>query len=146
MRSLSLTILILLGVTLLSGGGCASVNKLLHFGNDDTEENSDNTDDPVAAAAMRLRKPASNPGESANSFEDRSWSPRYAPPAETISVGMGMDEVAAVWGEPTHVDTAGDPRSGNQRWTYYSGLSSRYGLGTKRVVYFEAGHVAGWKN
>ena len=58
---------------------------------------------------------------------------------------MAMNDVTSIWGEPSNVDTAGDPRDGNQRWTYYSGLSSRYGLGSKRVVFFENGRVAGWR-
>ncbi len=145
MKSKSLTHLILLGAFALGAGGCASIAKYLPWNPVGGEAESDYADDPVAAAAMKLRRPASlDPG--AGSADDRSWSRRSAPPAETIGFGMGMDEVTAIWGDPTHVDTAGDPRDGNQRWTYYSGLSSRYGLGNKRIVYFENGHVAGWKN
>lgn len=141
-----------------TGSGCASLSHSLTakvlawtgMGESDPESGEsaaeDDGGDPVAAAAMRLRRPASvratdsEPGE-------RGWGrPTYwGSTAETIEAGMGMEDVEAVWGAPTHVDTAGDPRDGNQRWVYYSGLSSRYGLGTKKTVYFESGRVAGWK-
>jgi hypothetical protein len=142
MRSFSPTILILIWTLLLGSGGCASLSKFLPWGDGDPQE-TDSSEDPIAAAAMRLRRPASS--QSVDPTEERTWSRRYAPPAETISYGMAMEEVEAVWGEPSAVDSAGDSRDGNQRWTYYSGLSSRYGLGSKRIVYFENGKVAGWK-
>ena len=151
MKSLSLTFLIILWITLLGSSGCASISKYLPWGDDKGEQDNEYDGDPDAAAAMKLRKPASmssssDSSDSGDDSEQRNWSRRYSPPAETISYGMAMDEVTGVWGEPSQVDSAGDSRDGNQRWTYYSGLSSRYGLGSKRIVYFENGKVAGWKN
>ena len=144
MKPLSLTVLILFCLPLVGSAGCASLSKYMPWG-EKSDQDSQYEDDPVAAAAMRLRRPASS-ASAADASDDRGWSRRYAAPAETISYGMAMEEVQAVWGEPSAVDSAGDSRDGNQRWTYYSGLSSRYGLGSKRIVYFENGHVAGWKN
>lgn len=142
------TILFLIGTLLLGGGGCASITRLIKVDilGDEVSEEAEQSSDPVADAAMRLRQPASE-AYGDGSSGGRTWTSRYSSPtAETISYGMDMGEVSSIWGEPGSVDSAGDPREGNQRWTYYSGLSSRYGLGSKRVVYFEAGRVAGWKN
>ncbi len=61
-----------------------------------------------------------------------------------LVVGMGMDQVRAVWGEPREVQTAGDARMGNQRWVYFNGLSSPWSLSSARIVYFEEGRVVGW--
>mgnify|MGYP001561987397 CR=1 FL=1 len=60
--------------------------------------------------------------------------------------GMSMTDVREVWGEPGEVETAGSPTYGNQRWIYYTGLSSQNGLGSARSVYFEAGRVIGWQS
>lgn len=136
------TVLILYWILLLGATGCASIQKYLPWGSSDAD--SEYGDDPVAAAGMRLRKPASNTGDDGS--DDHSWSRRYSPPvADTISYGMDMNDVTSVWGEPGSIESAGDSSDGNQRWTYYSGLSSRYGLGDKRIVYFENGRVVGWK-
>jgi len=62
-----------------------------------------------------------------------------------IVLGMGTHDVVQAWGEPRDVETAGDPRHGNQRWVYYDGISSRWGLGSSRTVYFENGKVVGWQ-
>lgn len=148
------TILFLISLLILSGGGCASITRIIK---EDImgEAASDDVDldsmDPVAEVAMRFRRPASEPSnpssyDEISSGSSSAWKSRYSTPvAETIGYGMDMGEVASVWGEPGSVDSAGDPHEGNQRWTYYSGLSSRNGLGSERVVYFEGGRVAGWK-
>jgi hypothetical protein len=62
-----------------------------------------------------------------------------------IVLGMPMGEVKRQWGEPEGVQFDGDPRQGNQKWVYALGLVSHYGLGNKREVFFERGHVIGWK-
>ena len=62
-----------------------------------------------------------------------------------VALGMTMNDVAHAWGTPGAVNTAGEPMMGNQQWIYFQGLSSRYGNGSKRVVYFEQGRVAGWE-
>ncbi|HLD99417.1 MAG TPA: hypothetical protein VJB59_04120 [Bdellovibrionota bacterium] len=60
--------------------------------------------------------------------------------------GMSTQEVRAAWGEPREIDSAGDPRLGNEKWTYYNGLSSRWSISSTRIVYFEAGKVVGWRS
>jgi len=60
--------------------------------------------------------------------------------------GMSTQEVRAAWGEPREVETAGDPRLCNEKWTYYNGLSSRWSISSTRIVYFEAGRVVGWRS
>ena len=65
---------------------------------------------------------------------------------QQITLGMRMHEVRYLWGTPQEVETAGDPSMGNQRWVYYTGLSSKWSLGSSRVIYFEEGRVAGWES
>ena len=62
-----------------------------------------------------------------------------------ITLGMPMGTVRTAWGSPTGVDTAGDSKGGNERWTYSDSLNSRYGMGHSKVVYFERGRVVGWE-
>ena len=150
-RSQTISVIFTL-LTLTSGIGCASIAKNLPawITGDSTasKDEADTSDDPVAAAAMRMRRPASSRlSADEEAASGRAWNRRYSPPvSDTVSYGMDMNDVTSVWGDPASVDTAGDPRDGNQRWVYYSGLSSRYGMGSKRTVYFENGHVVGWKN
>ncbi|MGK5082111.1 hypothetical protein WDW37_02310 [Bdellovibrionota bacterium FG-1] len=120
----------------------------------------DNSDDPradpVAAAAARFRNPASDSRPAATESttqsgdlfgDDETGDEARAQTtyAEHLVLGMPMNQVMALWGQPSQVESAGDSREGNQRWTYFSGLSSRWGLGGRRVVFFEGGHVAGWQ-
>jgi hypothetical protein len=127
----------------LSSTGCAVLSlKSLGLGSDLSDEEQALVDDPIAAAAARFRSPASSAALDSGASRER----RYAVTRENVTFGMGMGEVAAIWGDPSDVQSAGDPREGNQKWTYFSGLSSRYGMGSRRVVYFENGRVAGWKN
>ena len=62
-----------------------------------------------------------------------------------LVAGMSMAEVNSAWGEPLEVQNAGQIRHGNERWLYRTGLSSKYGLGQTRAVYFEGGRVVGWQ-
>lgn len=115
-------------LTILSG--CA----LFQFDPDSQET------DPVARAALGYRSPSTSlpelPEEELvlDSLDDHE-----------LSVGMRMRDVLSRWGHPREVETAGDPRFGNQKWTYWEGISNRYQLLPTRVVYFEAGKVAGWE-
>lgn len=59
--------------------------------------------------------------------------------------GMKMDDVIAIWGQPRDVETAGDPRNGNQKWIYSNRPSNRWSLESFRIVYFESGTVVGWQ-
>jgi hypothetical protein len=71
---------------------------------------------------------------------------RAAPIFDRLTLGMDMPEVVQLWGKPDHVEAAGDPNEGNQRWSYTEGVAGLYGLADHRVVYFEQGRVAGWKS
>lgn len=109
------------------------MNLLSWIQNDD----SDLENDPVAKAAYQLRP---NPGADPDVLAQIDLS-------EDVTLGMSMQRVRKLWGNPAEVDTAGDARLGNQRWTYIDGLSSRYSVRKPaRIVYFERGRVAGWEN
>lgn len=54
-----------------------------------------------------------------------------------ITQGMSKQQVISLWGRPSRVDIAGDPRLQNERWSYYSN-------GSAQQVYFENGSVEGW--
>ena len=58
---------------------------------------------------------------------------------------MPSQDVYRIWGQPGDVEAAGKNGGayGNERWTYYEGLSG--GLGSARVLYFERGKVVGWE-
>ncbi len=63
---------------------------------------------------------------------------RYSPrSSRVIALGMGKNEVVSTWGNPHHVEVAGDPRLENERWIFYE-------AGAKKFVYFERGVVGGW--
>lgn len=64
----------------------------------------------------------------------------------SLTLGMSMAKVRKLWGQPQDVEVAGDPNSGNERWTYLNGLSNQWGTSSSRVVYFEQGQVAGWES
>lgn len=68
---------------------------------------------------------------------------------DQIRVGMAKSDVMSAWGRPSEIETAGNGQLGHERWVYFRGLSSRWGLASRdaqRVVYFEGGRVAGWEN
>jgi hypothetical protein len=65
---------------------------------------------------------------------------------QDITLGMSIDQVTRIWGEPHEVGYAGDPGAGNERWVYSNGLTSpRAGISGGRVLYFEGGLVSGWE-
>ncbi|MCM2324184.1 MAG: hypothetical protein NDJ90_13070 [Oligoflexia bacterium] len=105
--------------------------------------------DPVAAAALRFRTPASSPAtlspeerQAELMAEQRVLSAREN---RQLILGMTMDDVREVWGLPQEVQAAGEAGAGYERWTYFEGLSSRWSVSPFRVVYFEKGQVAGWE-
>lgn len=64
----------------------------------------------------------------------------YSPRAQAhreIEIGMDMKSVIEKWGNPHRVDTAGNPKLGNERWTFFEN-------GTRKYVYFSKGAVEGW--
>ena len=54
-----------------------------------------------------------------------------------LYVGMGKEAVIQSWGRPEKVEFAGNPRMGNEKWTFYHGES-------RKKVFFESGFVQGW--
>ena len=62
-----------------------------------------------------------------------------------ITLGMSMEDVLRLWGDPGSIEHAGDQPSLNQRWTYIQGLISESKIAPIRVVYFEKGKVSGWR-
>ncbi len=66
--------------------------------------------------------------------------------SEDVVVGMTQKAVRQSWGDPEAVEVAGDPLYGNARWKYTKHVSSPDGyLTEKKIIYFEAGRVAGWE-
>ncbi|MEK6578444.1 MAG: hypothetical protein AABZ55_04390 [Bdellovibrionota bacterium] len=135
MKNISyLIVFVQLIIPLLITSGCA-------FGSRKVEDIESATDLYSAAS----RAPASIPSEEEQEFQvkERDYYQR-AKQAREVVLGMTMEDVLRLWGHPSDVDTAGDPRLGNQKWHYFSGLTSRWGMGGARVVYFEQGLVVGW--
>jgi len=62
-----------------------------------------------------------------------------------VSAGMSMRDVTRTWGEPRHVQYAGHPGAGNQRWVYTHG-PTLLGASESRVLYFEDGRLVGWES
>lgn len=54
-----------------------------------------------------------------------------------VDVGMKKNDVMRSWGRPAKIDIAGDPKYGNERWSFYDN-------GQMKQVYFENGKVSGW--
>ena len=148
-------------ISLLCGAltGCASL-----FGRQLSEEEQLAESDPVAASALKLRRGHESAAVGAHSRHGHSSLDdsveldgsneiadleairlSAAKARRDVVTGMSSDEVRAIWGEPREVEHAELPGSGNERWTYYEGLSSRWSLSTARVIYFESGRVAGWE-
>lgn len=66
--------------------------------------------------------------------------------SEDVVVGMTEKAVRQSWGDPEMVEIAGNPVYGNTRWKYTKHVSSPDGyLEEKKIIYFEAGRVAGWE-
>ncbi len=63
-----------------------------------------------------------------------------------VVLGMKMQDVISVWGEPNDIEMAGDPLLKNQKWIYSESPSRQTQLSSARIVYFEEGQVAGWEN
>lgn len=54
-----------------------------------------------------------------------------------LYLGMDKDQVVKIWGRPSKVDIAGNPKQQNERWSFVED-------GNIKQVYFEAGKVQGW--
>jgi hypothetical protein len=93
---------------------------------------------------------SSNSGSNTSNGEDakneREHYRRQAIMNQDILLGMSAKDVQSAWGTPRDIETAGFPGSGNERWVYYNGNSTNYGVDRPRIVYFEQGHVVGWES
>jgi hypothetical protein len=116
--------IIFVGLIVLSG--CATL-----FGRDDEEERADRAEE---ARSLAEEQHAQEVERIHAALQERD-----------VTLGMRPDDVVTAWGQPGEVETAGDPYQGNQRWFYYTGLSSRWSLSSARIIYFEQGRVVGWE-
>lgn len=119
---------------LLNLNGCALMSL-----RDENQESY--TGDPVAAAAMKLRQPSSLNSPYRASVDQLESARNH----NDIIRGMTRDDVVEIWGTPRKIEPAGDEASGNERWIYSEGLSSRWSLSNTRILYFEQGQLAGWE-
>lgn len=138
-----------LSLVALALGGCSLIGTR-------ADSTNDPSIDPIVEAAAQVRAESGenliaieNP-DAARALQQEQQDQqdamiRQALKSGDVTLGMGMEDVLRSWGEPRSVDTAGDPRSGNQRWVYYDGLSSRWGMSQKRILYFERGRLVGWE-
>lgn len=66
--------------------------------------------------------------------------------SQDIAIGMPADYVKKSWGEPTSIESSGNPIYKNERWQYLKQVSTPQGYKQeKRLVYFEGGRVVGWE-
>lgn len=66
--------------------------------------------------------------------------------SQDIAIGMPADYVKKSWGEPTSIETSGNPIYKNERWQYLKQVSTPQGYKQEtRLVYFEGGRVVGWE-
>lgn len=54
-----------------------------------------------------------------------------------LYLGMDKEQVVKIWGRPSKVDIAGNPKQQNERWSFVED-------GNVKQVYFEGGKVEGW--
>lgn len=79
-----------------------------------------------------------------NSFVDQnyrdglSYAKGYKATYNDIYLGMSKTEVQRIWGSPSRVDVAGNPKMENERWSFYHN-------GRVKTVFFESGRVEGWE-
>ena len=77
-------------------------------------------------------------------YSDRRVS-SYRPKA-SVRIGMGKKNVQSKFGSPDEVEIAGNPKYGNERWTYERNVrTSRGSYEERKVIYFENGTVVGWE-
>ncbi len=64
-----------------------------------------------------------------------------------IFMGMKMEDVRKIWGEPQDIAITNDVHSGNQKWVYFNHEFQSLRLNSStRAVYFENFLVVGWDN
>src|SRR4051812_38521062 len=78
------------------------------------------SEDPIARVALAQTEEASKEKEilarkqSPQNKDGILWATEWG----ELLVGMETQDVLSAWGRPTEIETAGDSRSGNQRWIY----------------------------
>lgn len=107
---------------------------------------SEQGDTIADAAPSRGRSHPENEPRMAKHFLSRHEEIHRALESGDVTLGMSMNEVIAVWGQPRETETAGDPQLGNQRWIYSDSRFKGWRPKSPRIVYFEEGRVAGWEN
>lgn len=66
--------------------------------------------------------------------------------SQDIAIGMPQDYVRKSWGEPSQIESSGNPIYKNERWQYLKQVSTPQGYKQEsRLVYFEGGRVVGWE-
>lgn len=81
------------------------------------------------------RKEAFNEGEYKNYA--RQMIDKRSIRSSELTMGMDKQTVRRLWGPPSKVDFAGDPRYENELWYFYED-------GSVKKVFFEGGQVNGW--
>ena len=54
-----------------------------------------------------------------------------------LFLGMPKEDVVKIWGRPSRIEIAGNPKNQNERWSFFED-------GSVKQVYFEGGKVQGW--
>lgn len=67
----------------------------------------------------------------------REYTKKASIHSDEIFLGMSKDEVIQLWGKPTRVQIAGNPRYQNELWLFNED-------GSVKQVFFEGGRVNGW--
>ena len=63
-----------------------------------------------------------------------------------LQLGMGKQNVQIQLGSPNEVEIAGQPKYGNERWTYEETFATANGYMTAtKYIYFENHRVVGWE-
>lgn len=57
--------------------------------------------------------------------------------AAEVYLGMAKSQVVQIWGKPTRIEIAGNPKLQNERWSFIED-------GNVKQIYFESGKVQGW--
>ena len=56
---------------------------------------------------------------------------------DELYIGMDKTQVSQLWGKPSKVEIAGNPKNQNERWSFVED-------GSVKQIYFESGKVQGW--
>jgi hypothetical protein len=119
--------------------GCAMIG--LDMGSDHPADRS-----PAGWSSETPTSSSNSYGNDEDAKNEQEHRRRQAIMNQDILLGMSTKDVQSAWGTPRDIETAGFPGSGNERWVYYNGNSTNYGVDRPRIVYFEQGHVVGWES